>query len=301
VAITFVGSAVGSATNGGTVSINLSGIGLAENDIVLAFAVATAGTAANPSGYTSIDVNSTNLRSALSRKKQTSTVDTSISFWDTGGSGDCGTAIAMAFRGVDTTTPLDVAVVENFQEPPDPPSITPDSNNCAIVIFGASDTQDASVGTVTNYTHPTNHTIAASDSDGDNTVASAYRILSGGASSAENPGAWSSWASGSAGRGFTIALRPATVTISATATQTIAAFVSAAHTDVIVAATSTPTFANFTAMATADNAEAFVGNLATASPTIGAFTLSAFIASASLAKYDIRGRSSGRSIVCRPL
>jgi hypothetical protein len=305
VAITFVGSAVASATDGGTVELNLAGLGLEENDVVVAFGIATGGTAAPPTGYTSAGAFNEGggiLLGSLSYKRQTSSTDTVVSFWDTGSNTNSGTAIALAFRGVDTTTALDVAAVGNNNNPPDPSSITPANNNCCIVIVGGTNSVDNNIGTVTNYTHPTNHKISSED-DESTTIAGAYRILSGGASSAENPGTWSGWAAGDdIGVAYTVALRPLVDIVSSlTATPTIAAFTPTSLAKVVVAASSTPTFANFTAVATADNAEEFAGNLLTASPTIGAFTLSAFIASASLAKYDIRGRSSGRSIVCRPL
>jgi hypothetical protein len=314
VAITFVNEAVDSAVDGGTPSVDLTDIaGLAQNDVVLGFCCTSGGTQTTPSGWThisnrSIVSGSETLRWLLCYKVMGASPDSSVTFWDSGTSGDAGAAIAVAFRGVDTTTPFqsDYDEFNNYEHEeeapttvPPTPSITPDIDNCAIVVFGGANKEEADPGGISNYTTAGD---AAGADNREAAVAAAYRILVGGAAVEQSPGAWSSWGSQTGvAIGITVALRDATAPRTVTATPTIAAFTNGATGTVIVAAASTPTFSNFTAMATADNAEAFVGNLATASPTIGAFTLDAFIASASLAKYDIRGRSSGRSIVCRPL
>ena len=217
-AITFVGSATGTVINGDILTVSLTGIaGLAENDIVLAFGSSNSDpaiTANDPSGYTSIDFTAGGAGlfvGYLSYKIQTSTVDTSLTFWDTGTTADSGTAIAMAFRGIDTTTPLDVTTVElgsGLGTTFDPSAITPVNNNACIVIFGAGSAVDSSIGTVASYTQPTAHTATSSDTNS-TTIAAAYRILVGGAGSPEDPAAWSTWTQVSGPSVmYTVALRP---------------------------------------------------------------------------------------------
>ena len=117
--------------------------------------------------------------------------------------------ICFVVRGVDGTTPLDVAV-QTVQSTatgdPDPPAITPANDDCMILAVGLQDDTDAASMT----SPPTNYTSLAflncNESTGHNNMA-AYRILSGGGSSSENPGAWNigandEWAAA------TIALRP---------------------------------------------------------------------------------------------
>lgn len=208
-AITFVGSATGSVIDSGTVTIDLTAIaGLAENDIVVVFGQSSSGTPATPSGWTTI-YNLTARANGIFYKIMSGSPDTSVSLWDVGaGFGHSGTGIAMAFRGVDTSTPLDVAYQRaNITSPdaPDPPSITPTSDNCCIVVFGGDIALDGSVGTITDYSVPVTIT---SDDDNDATCAVAYRILTGGAGVAEDPGAFSTWATTFA-TAATLALRPA--------------------------------------------------------------------------------------------
>ena len=199
--ITFVGSASDNVINGGTTVLDVSGLGLAQNDILLVFNVSSAGTPAAPSGYTSV-----NGSTSVYYKIQTSTPDTSVSFWDSGGNGDAAAALGIAFRGVSTTTPLDVTSTTSTSI--DPPSITPASNDCCILVFTLSAVVDGSPGTISGYAHPTPHTITADDSAADITVAMGYRILTGGAGVPENPAAWSDLSSNLPGS-RTIALRPA--------------------------------------------------------------------------------------------
>lgn len=227
--IAFRGSATGSVIDGGVLSINLTGIaGLAQNDVVVIFALSTSGTAANPSGWTSLQVFNDGGGAHISTayKIMGASPDTSVTYWDTGSTSNSGCAVALAFSGVDTTTPIDVTTtvlndVTGSAAAPNPPAITPTSANCAIVIFGGETNPfggvDASRGTVASYSTPVNATSTDSASAG---VSGAYRILTGGAGSAENPAAFSTWATASFSLSATIALRPtAAIVETVTVTQ----------------------------------------------------------------------------------
>lgn len=216
-AIAFRGSAVGSVIDGGTVSVDLTGIsGLAQNDIVCVFTISSAGTLATPGVWVPIqsdtNVNGTAYQAGAWYKIMGASPDTSVSFWDTGGTGDSGSAVALAFSGVDTTTPMDATATEaegnNLPGGAGCPAIVPASNDCMIVIFMGAATLDSTIGTITNYTQPTPHTTTSNDTS-DTTCEGAYRLLSGGASVSEDPGAWSLWGGAGASYGVTIALRPA--------------------------------------------------------------------------------------------
>lgn len=213
-AITFRGSSTNFVGNGGTVTVDLTTIsGLAQNDIVLAFGVGSSGTSANPSGYTAIhDAAVTGLNARLSYKIMTASPDTSISFWDTGTAANSGAGIAMAFTGVDTTTPQDVATDElatSDANSRNPGSVTPTSNDCCIVVFSATGHTggDTAPGSITSYA--TTVTVSSND-DNDCTAAATYRILTGGAGSPEAPADWDAWATtnvtGSCS--YVVALRP---------------------------------------------------------------------------------------------
>jgi hypothetical protein len=80
-----------------------------------------------------------------------------------------------------------------------------------IVIFSGEYDSDGATdqtpGTVTSYSTPVTryHDTGGTDA----IIASAYRLLSGGAGVGENPAAFSAWAPGGADGSMTIALRPA--------------------------------------------------------------------------------------------
>ena len=177
---TFLGSASSSATNGGEITVDLSGLSLQEDDLVLAVWTqasngGTIGTMST-SGYTSIatvsasDTYDTEL--AASYKFMGATPDTDFVIGNTDDASASNTAVAYVFRNVDTTTPLDVAATTgsatNTVIPPQV-AITPTSSYCAIVVcaggahtggvqtysssdltdfvsLGSNDTEDSTIG-----------------------------------------------------------------------------------------------------------------------------------------------------------
>lgn len=215
--ISFVGGNSASSTNGSNVSIDLSGLGLQEDDwVYVAGASYELGNAGNvavlTSGYTQIasqdfgGLGGTPF--AVERKKMGATPDTSVSCQGGGSSGVATVYIAMAFRNVNTGTPEDVTATTasggSSPGDPDPPSSgTPVTSDCAALVFGAN-------GANTTFTVPSGYSdltqIAANAAIVDFTIGGAWRQLSGG--SAEDPGIFDA-ASGAAWASATILLRPA--------------------------------------------------------------------------------------------
>jgi len=136
-------------SNGESSTIDLSGQGLQENDLVLySVSVARDGTGApniTSSGYTNIvdQLLADDTEDALISvwyKFMGSTPDTSVISTATGDAGDSVVAQARVYRAVNTTTPIDVTTTTNAQTNtliPDPPSITPVTALSMAVVFGA--------------------------------------------------------------------------------------------------------------------------------------------------------------------
>lgn len=224
--ITFVGSAVANSIDGSNITLSLSSLtGLAQNDIVIACSCYTNNGTTTESMMepTSNDYTLAALVQATDAgglyagyKLQGVSPDTSLTFTGSNaGAYRSSAACALAFRGVNQTTPLDVTPTTSTvtaPSSPDPPSITPTSNNCCIVAIGGSTsgTGDASPGSITDFL-PSPVVTTFGDDNQDATIGAAYRILTGGSSVAQNPAAFSTWATTFAGlvAAITIALRPA--------------------------------------------------------------------------------------------
>ena len=196
--ITFIGSAQSTT---GTLTLPA---GLQQNDLVIVASYRDDSTTTLATGYTAGQAgtsNSVNYRWA--RKFMPATPDTTI----TGLDSTAVIHIAMVFRGVNTTTPLDVAsptVATDDRDMPNSPSITTVTNNCMIVTIGYLDDD------IVTATAPTNYTLARSanygSSNAGGTAMAAYRLVT--TAGAQNPGTFGgggddSWVAA------TIALRPA--------------------------------------------------------------------------------------------
>lgn len=215
--ITFVGSASDTTTNGGTNTITLPG-GIAQNDIIVTACHSTGGTVATPSGYTLVhndsNINGTVNQGGVFYKVQTATPDTSISFWDSGGTSEATSAVAFIFRGVDTGTPLDGVTpgeAEGAQSGVNGPSVTPNSNNACVVVVNMNNHTAAPTAGPTDYTTPTIWSVLGDDTN-DSTCAMAYRILVGGEGASEDPGGFTTGGGSGSSDAYavTLVLRPAT-------------------------------------------------------------------------------------------
>jgi hypothetical protein len=209
--ISFVNSATGYDVSGTNITLSLSGLGLAQDDIVIVgsvqdFDVSPIGSVSGYTQLASINVSGNNFI-WVGYKKMAASPDASAVVTGTGSSAFGMSAVAMIFRGVNATTPIDVTTTtaSGSSTNPNPPAITPANNNCAIVIMGGS-VDDSSPGSIASYSTPV---VATSVGATFNTsFAGCYQLLSGGASVAQDPAAFSSWSTGAWGVA-TIALRPA--------------------------------------------------------------------------------------------
>ena len=197
--ISFVGSTSSNAANGANVTADLTNItGLAEDDYVI-FAYGIGGfenytmSLVSPTGSWTThstlyqdDVRDSNL--GVFSKVMGATVDTAVT-GDGGATSGRGVAcVAMAFRGVDTTTPQDVTRTEAQSADsyrPDPPSITYSTSGAAVVIIGAGAHVRAGHTTTWPTGYTTNPLHDTGDSSTDISVAVAYNLSP---STPENPG-----------------------------------------------------------------------------------------------------------------
>ena len=227
-AISFVGSAEGGAANNADPTADLTTItGLAENDLVIAACGIGDGDAVNLNvtmnsvGYTGIndlfidDTHETNFE--VFYKFMSSTPDTSAVCEGSTGGNDAGTAIVvMAFRGVDTTTPFDVASTSAtaINDPDaDPPSIDWSTTGVWTVIAAASANALGNSCTSDAYLFPTGYTTDQIECAGNDTVDISVGMgYNSAPADPEDPGIVdhngtdstnNSWAA------FTMALRPA--------------------------------------------------------------------------------------------
>lgn len=208
-AISLVGTStpVGANANTSTLTLTIAA-GVAQNDLALCqYGSNDAGNLqTTSSGWTtSTQTARGNLKARYFYKVQGSTPDSTIDFSiSTGGGGNAHGATGYVFRDVDTSTPIDVtATTANAASgAPDPPSITPVTDNSLTIAFGIGGISDSSVTAPSGF--------------GDNTlkaqtlltVAMAVRSTPVSPAAANNPGAWTSWSS-AVWASMSISLRPA--------------------------------------------------------------------------------------------
>lgn len=167
------------------------------------------------SGYTLItelfasDTQSENF--AVFRKFMTSTPDTNIVIGPVSNVIFAASVTIQVFRGVNTTTPLDVTTTTSAVSSTaviDPPAITPVTSGAIIVVTGGSGNLR---GPTASYTaaYLTNFITTTADANNDTTTGAGYVSWTSGA---YNPAAWTFNATDSVGYSYacaTLALRPA--------------------------------------------------------------------------------------------
>jgi len=196
--ITEVGYAV--VTDGGT-SINLTGIGLQPGDLVLYVAVTESGSVDLPTGWTNLyngRITTYNYRAAV--KLMGSTPDSTVIVKSSGTDGAC---IAVAYRGVNTTTPIDATMTVTANTV-DPPAITTSTNNAIVVpaIAGGGSTA-APTAAPTGYINF--HAVRNATSSANECVAMSNKIVP--VANLENPGTYT--ATLSSKQAMTMAFRAA--------------------------------------------------------------------------------------------
>ena len=114
--------------------------------------------------------------------------------------------VMIAFRNVSSTNPFDVNATENnpISGVPNPPSITPVTDNSMIVAVGLHDNADIA----SSVSPPTGYTTAVNDGSSNSaTIMTAYKLLE--TAAAEDPGAFN-YSADEVNKGISIALRLAT-------------------------------------------------------------------------------------------
>lgn len=122
-------------------------------------------------------------------------------------------AICFILRGVDATTPLDVTpttVQSSSTGQPNPPAITPSSDNCMILAVGVKDDASNNAQTVSSYSsgYSTIQSFVHHQENVGGLLAVCATILSGGSGVAENPGTITGSLGNDEWAAASIALRP---------------------------------------------------------------------------------------------
>jgi hypothetical protein len=209
-AISFIEAKSGSANNGGNVTVNFTSAQSGDFVLVVGgFQDAGSNAGVSTAGYTELVelglVNST----IISYKFITS--DTGLTGLGTTQSSDGAAYVALVFRGVDTTTPIDNSYASaTGTGEPNSPSITTLTDGAVVVsgfVLNESRTISGSVGPSGYATVDGNYLVNTSDSN-NVTVGATWKTVS--PAGAENPGPWNLSGVPSADvRGITVALRPA--------------------------------------------------------------------------------------------
>jgi hypothetical protein len=210
-AISLIGTNQGSAINGANVVIDLSGLGLAENDLVCVYG-GIGGTLNNAgvstSGYTepSTKSDTNTLSTSFSYKKMTSSPDTSVTCLGNSNSLSGVAYVVMAFRGVDTSTPIDATTVvtNGGNSNPNSAAIVTVTNGAAVISFAAANNDDAGGVIPSGY----GDRVYVNQSESlDLTVGGAWKTVASAGS--ENPPGWTGFDTGALGwHAYTVALRP---------------------------------------------------------------------------------------------
>ena len=201
----------GSAIDAGDITLSMPA-GLSENDVVyVGYALSqTAGSGGTSSaGWTQLSTNNDNtVRTQIFRKVIGASPDASIVLTGNTGGTRSSSAIAIAFSGVDTSTPEDgVALVKatGASTNPDPGSATPNTTGAVAVIYAAINLIDT-----TGTGAPAGYSNFSQVSSNDNTDTTSYLAWKGSltASTPEDPGAFTGVSSGN-WAAWTIIVKPA--------------------------------------------------------------------------------------------
>lgn len=209
-AISFVGAAENSTTNGNNPVLTLPALS-AGDCVIVAYSVPRATTlnvtsSSTSTGYTQIvsTVTNGNLNFGVFRRL-VPTAETQAICTGSGNGQDAITAVAMVFTGVDQSTPEDVTATSTTgtSTTPDSPSITIATSNAVIISAVGSLVSDAAVTAPSSFLDQTD--INASDT---RSTTTGQAWITSASTSAFNPGSWSNFTS-AAWCSATIALRPA--------------------------------------------------------------------------------------------
>lgn len=226
-AISIIGTPQGGgATNGGNVTLTFD-VAPQQNDYVLVWGGYSVDAsndftpAPGPStaGYTPIkQITAAAPGFYVGYKKMGASPDANVVCQGSADTGCASSYGCVVLRGVDQTTFEDAAATETGPTsgvPDGPASSTSVTLNAMCVVAAGCQVNDTSKGTVANFT-------PLADGSGNDTVAfsaaAQYRILD--TLRSENPGAWSSWSSGTY-RAVTILVRPAVTVVTEDNQETV--------------------------------------------------------------------------------
>lgn len=232
--ISFVGSApVQNAINGGAITINYSSLKDAagatptvlQDDLVIFACGSSTGSdldmQMSTAGYTEIcdlyaNAGSADANLGVFYKKMGASVDTTAAAVTNTGSSVSNIATMFVFRGVNTSTPLDVTVTTatgTGSSLPDPPSITPTTAGSWIVVVGegAHPSSGAAYSAPGDLSSTTNHWRSDTAAPESNSCMIGVGLKTDWSSGAFNPAVWTGGSSGvnDGWAACTIALRPA--------------------------------------------------------------------------------------------
>lgn len=226
--ITFVNK---SAFASGTGALTVGAVtGVAANDLILLFVESENQAVTTPTGYTIVTSSPVSTGTAAAAGAVRLSVfyrlaagaDTTTTVAD---SGDHTTAIKIAYRGVDTTTPFDATPVSGIKTPASTtatfPAITTATNNALVVLSSALDLDAASTATtgtptnanLTGLTERHDQTVIAGDGGG-------LVIIDGTKATAGSTGTTTATVTSTIQVYLTIALKEAPVTGSLSVTET---------------------------------------------------------------------------------
>lgn len=218
--ITLVGTAENTAQDGGSVTVTFPG-GVLENDVVYAVWLSASNDgdlamAPTSAGWTELaelfgnDASDANF--AVYRKVMGVSPDSSFQTTAIGDAGSSNAVSLYVLRGVNTTTPEDVArttATGTNTHMPDNPSITPVTNNAWVLAAGGG----AYTGTVDTWTGPAGYNDVLSpqgvDSGGQGPALLSWKLIP--TAAAEDPAAYTASGAAEAGGAWaavTIAVRP---------------------------------------------------------------------------------------------
>lgn len=219
-AITFVGEAEGGNTTSGAFVVNVSAIaGLADGDFVVASLgkFDDDGTFTAPSGWTIVDeqlsTTGDDQRNCYAYKYLTSVAAEGATWSFGSGIADPKGAVILAFRGVDSTTPIEATVTGTLgssNPTPTAPAITTLTNNAVVVVMMTLVQAAAVVGYVGGA--PSGYTLGGDFTVNNGTAefftAMAYKTVA--TAGVETPGAFTTTGGGTPEfSARTIALKPA--------------------------------------------------------------------------------------------
>jgi hypothetical protein len=224
-AISFIEAKSGSANNGGNVTVNFTNAQSGDFVLVVGgFADPAPNAGVSTAGYTELAELGTVNSTIISYKFITS--DTGLTGLGSGQGSDGAAYVALVFRGVDTTSPIDNSYASaTGTGDPNSPALTTLTNGAVVIsgfVLNEDRTIGGSVGPSGYDTVDSNYLVASSDTN-NVTVGATWKTIS--PAKTENPGSWNlSGIPTEDVRSITVALRPFAVTtdgrFSATGTGT---------------------------------------------------------------------------------